>query len=170
MATKSRKGRKRLGKEPFAHMAFAIPPTASDAIDTLANAGFGTRSSIARALVETGLESDALDSFAEDAPENEVDGAEGEPTKTRKPGPGRQRVGRDRMVNVSTMIEPAKLEQVMVAAEPAGLPRGDAMRRLLMAGYEKMLVEGYRNLPAYKRFIRKKKRGPSLTDQSKSEI
>lgn len=49
------------------------------------------------------------------------------------------------MVNVSTMVE------------PADLPRGDAMRRLLTAGCEQMLVEGYRYLPAHKHSLRKKK-------------
>lgn len=87
MATKSHKGRKPLGREPFAHVAFAITPTASDAIDTLANAGRGTRSSIARTFIETGLESGAIETFAEDAAENEGGYAEGDPTKARKAGP-----------------------------------------------------------------------------------
>jgi hypothetical protein len=162
MTSKSHKGRKRLGKEPFAHVAFAIPPTVSDAIDTLTRSGYGTRSSIARTLVETGLDSGALETFGS---QTSPPDAEGDAEPTRKPGPGRQRVGRDRMVNVSTMIEPAKLEQIMAVAEPTGLPRGDALRRLLTSGYERMLAEGYRNLPAYKRSLRKKKAAPPKQDR-----
>lgn len=154
-ARKPRKGRRRLGDEPFAHVAFGIPPTVSDAVDVLARAGLGSRSSIARTLVETAMEFGALEAFEEQAGPG---GAEGGQAKARKPGPGRRRIGRDRLVNVSTMLEPAKLEEITKAAEPAGLPRGDVLRRLLIAGYEQMLAEGYKNLPAYRRSLRKRGR------------
>lgn len=140
-ATESHPGRKRLGKELLAHITLPLPPSVIEVVDVLAKSGFGTRSSIVRTLIQTGFEQGELDSLSQQVA---IDSAE------RKPGSGRKRIGRERMDKVSTLIEPAMLERIEQAAKSAGISRSDALRRLLVAGYEYMIVSGYQQLPEYK--------------------
>lgn len=163
---KTHKGRKRLGKEPFETLSFAISPSMMDAILLHGENGFGKKSTVARGLVEAGIAAGVLDELTgrgdggegdcgddgvaagDDAGESaasDADEGDGVP-KARKPGPGPKRIGRERMVSVTTMLEPATVRRIEAAAEAAGLPRGDVLRRCAQAGFERVIVEGYRKV------------------------
>lgn len=64
----------------------------------------------------------------------------------RKPGPGRRREGREAMVLVSTLMEPAMLAGIERTAEQSNLPRGHVLRRLAEMGLEHILVTGYQTV------------------------
>jgi hypothetical protein len=149
MTAKSHRGRKRLGKQPYTRFTVSIAPSMLDAIDFLSEQGMGARATVLRAFIEAGSKATSIDELINQAATERDD-----PT-TRNPGPGGKLIGRERLVKVSTMVEPKLFEAVGAAAEYASIPKGDLLRRLAEAGYQQVILRGYTTLPATKRTTKK---------------